>query len=126
MNVTLEFPDIKSYMFFTEIGEIKMDKELDEAIKHAEEVAEEKCALKDYYSPEEHKCGKEHRQIAAWLRELKLYRKANLKIKDDINKLESLSIEDGSDGIDEYVDKFDTLKIIDKHLSEVEGSNIDN
>ena len=39
---------------------------LDEAIKHAEEVAEEKRC---------EKCGEEHRQLAEWLKELKQLRK---------------------------------------------------
>ena len=38
---------------------------LDEAIKHAEEVAEEKRC---------EKCGEEHRQLAEWLKELKQLR----------------------------------------------------
>lgn len=47
---------------------------LDEAIKHCEEVAMEKCKLSDSYSFEEHKCGEEHRQLAKWLKELKQLR----------------------------------------------------
>ena len=39
---------------------------LDEAIKHAEEVAEEKRC---------EKCGEEHRQLSEWLKELKQLRK---------------------------------------------------
>ena len=39
---------------------------IDEAIKHAEEVAEEKRC---------EKCGEEHRQLAEWLKELKQLRK---------------------------------------------------
>lgn len=41
-----------------------MIKDLDEAIKHAEEVADNKCD----------KCGQEHRQLAEWLKELKAYK----------------------------------------------------
>lgn len=37
---------------------------LEEAIKHAEKVAASKCD----------KCGAEHRQLAEWLKELKMYR----------------------------------------------------
>ena len=51
---------------------------LDEAILHAEEVAES-CQLKaydierdDYKDLEE--CAAEHRQLAEWLRELKAYK----------------------------------------------------
>ena len=39
---------------------------INEAIKHAEEVAEEKRC---------EKCGEEHRQLAEWLKELKQLRK---------------------------------------------------
>lgn len=39
---------------------------LDEAIRHAEEVAEY-----DYYNDEQKKCANEHRQLAEWLKELK-------------------------------------------------------
>lgn len=64
--------------------------ELDEAIKHAEEVTEEKEKLartyesfKDFGNPKSsitsgHKkclnCAEEHRQLAEWLKELKRYR----------------------------------------------------
>lgn len=37
---------------------------LDEAIKHAEEIAESRCD----------ECGQEHKQLAEWLKELKAYR----------------------------------------------------
>ena len=60
---------------------------LDEAIKHAEEVAEEKeSEAQDLeYSKLDWKheanqcaeCAKEHRQLAAWLKELKRYRETN-------------------------------------------------
>lgn len=44
---------------------------LDEAIKHCEEVADLKgCS----------KCGKQHRQLASWLSELKEYRKVGMAI----------------------------------------------
>lgn len=39
---------------------------LDEAIKHAEEVANSQCS----------ECGEEHQQLAEWLKELKAYREA--------------------------------------------------
>ncbi len=51
--------------------------ELDEAIRHCEEVAEENQAIVDacdYYGDNMAKCdecAKEHRQLARWLRELK-------------------------------------------------------
>ena len=55
---------------------------IDEAIKHAEEVAEEKkkdaCELYDAKNYEESReciwCAEEHRQLAEWLKELKMYR----------------------------------------------------
>ena len=37
---------------------------LDEAIKHCEEVANNKCS----------ECGRQHKQLATWLKELKLYK----------------------------------------------------
>ena len=42
---------------------------LDEAIKHAENVADYDC-----YNEEQFKCSEEHRQLAEWLRELKKLR----------------------------------------------------
>ena len=55
---------------------------LNEAIKHAEEVADEKkkeaCNLYDAKAYEESReciwCSKEHRQLAEWLKELKKFR----------------------------------------------------
>lgn len=44
---------------------------LDEAIKHAEEVADYDC-----YNENQFKCSEEHRQLAEWLKELKAYREA--------------------------------------------------
>ena len=43
---------------------------LDEAIKHCEDVAEDRCGCAE-------DCVNEHRQLAEWLRELKAYRVAN-------------------------------------------------
>lgn len=39
---------------------------LDEAIRHAEDVAEYDC-----YNDDQRKCSDEHRQLAEWLKELK-------------------------------------------------------
>ena len=54
---------------------------IDEAIQHAEEVAEEKEIDIENQNPlfpnnieECKKCAEEHRQLAEWLKELKLYR----------------------------------------------------
>ncbi len=37
------------------------------------------------------------------------------KIAAEIEALEYLNIEDGSDGYDKYIEKYEVLKIIDKH-----------
>jgi hypothetical protein len=55
---------------------------IDEAIKHAEEVAEEKegqaweAQLQEEYGMIKpcKECAEEHRQLAEWLKELKMYR----------------------------------------------------
>lgn len=57
---------------------------LDEAIKHAEEVAKDcetavECGIMNYLSDEENvdnisECAMEHRQLAEWLKELKRYK----------------------------------------------------
>lgn len=73
---------------------------LDEAIKHAEEVAEENQAIVDscdYYGENMAKCEKcaeEHRQLAEWLKELKELRKRceviqNCKCCGTIEELDS-------------------------------------
>lgn len=60
---------------------------LDEAIKHAEEVADEKkneaCSLYDAKAYEESReciwCSEEHRQLAEWLKDYKRLRSEDLK-----------------------------------------------
>ena len=49
---------------------------LDEAIRHAEEVAErlENSHKRDWMCEDDERCAKEHRQLAAWLKELKEYK----------------------------------------------------
>lgn len=42
------------------------------------------------------------------------------KIRAEIENLEYLSIEDGSDGYDKYIDQYEVLKIIDKYKTESE------
>ena len=63
---------------------------LDEAIKHAEEVAEEHTKYNIYGGFEScDKCAEEHRQLAEWLKELKEYREQELvldKIRDAIER----------------------------------------
>ena len=54
---------------------------LDEAIQHCDEVAAE-CEL--YEIEIEYACGKEHRQLAAWLRELKELKKYSVPEEDYI------------------------------------------
>lgn len=49
--------------------------DLDEAIKHCEEVADTPC-----FTDEEARCYSEHRQLAEWLKELKAYKDARAEI----------------------------------------------
>ena len=51
---------------------------LEEAIKHAEEVAErlENSCKRDWMGEDDKRCAKEHRQLAEWLTELTERRKA--------------------------------------------------
>ena len=42
------------------------------------------------------------------------------KIRAEIKKLDYLSIADGSDGYDKYIDQQDVLQIIDKYRAESE------
>lgn len=42
------------------------------------------------------------------------------KIKAEIEKLEYLNIEDGSDGYDKYIEQDEVLQIIDKYRTEME------
>ena len=48
---------------------------LDEAIRHAEEVADYDC-----YNDEQRRCADEHGQLAEWLRELKQFRETQIEI----------------------------------------------
>lgn len=54
---------------------------IDEAIKHAEEVAErlENSRKRDWMCEDDERCAKEHRQLAEWLKELKVYWKRERK-----------------------------------------------
>lgn len=101
---------------------------IEEAIKHAEEVAKDKadlaCTLwnsKEKARCEE--CAEEHRQLALWLEELKRYREALQKVIDEIKKeKEDAMFEPNSDFYDGvfYALGF-TLGVIDKELGEVGG-----
>lgn len=42
------------------------------------------------------------------------------KVRAEIEKLEYLNIEDGSDGYDKYIEQYEVLKIIDKYKAESE------
>ena len=42
------------------------------------------------------------------------------KIRAEIESLEYLNIEDGSDGYDKYIEQYEVLKIIDKYRAESE------
>ena len=96
---------------------------IDEAIKHAEEVAEEKLC---------EKCGEEHRQLAEWLKELKQLRetleidcidRAQTQTEIEMNASRyTLSKERGGMGQVEWSDQLikvsDAVDII-RHLSSV-------
>lgn len=105
---------------------------LDEAIIHAEEVAEENEKRAEYssgriengmgifYENEANKClecAKEHRQLAEWLKELKQKRQAIEYIKTEIIKYRNDHDEwsyyhvGRVDGLD------DALEIVDKYIS---------
>lgn len=66
---------------------------LDEAIKHAEEVAEENQAIVDscdYYGENMAKCeecAEEHRQLAEWLKELKELRGKYARLRRECNEV---------------------------------------
>ena len=71
-----------------------MIKDLDEAIQHCLEVADQKeedavwwdKAYQDGYASQEAKeckeCAEEHRQLAEWLKELKMWREGKLTTDD--------------------------------------------
>lgn len=101
---------------------------IDEAIKHAEEVAEEQegrrycdrsvCVIMDEnnHNCDEcevvkcRECAKEHYQLAEWLKELKRHREAWNKLKDDV-----VAYHNNYD----YDTAMHFLNIIDTRLSEI-------
>lgn len=98
---------------------------LDEAIKHCEEVAEEKENEGELLCQSESAsigclaCADEHRQLAEWLKELKESRVVLDKIKAEIEALPKTY--PFVNHIDMYVKVSDVTKIIDKYKeSEVE------
>ena len=117
---------------------------IDEAIKHAEEVAEEKQLkahnlklCKDYGNPKStitsgvvecETCAEEHRQLAEWLKELKRLREQEPvldKIRAEIEEYKSrqLTLAIGVDDLEkgkqialEYI-----LAVLDKYKAEMES-----
>ena len=101
---------------------------LDEAIKHAEEVAEEQenlCKVNDPFNfsqPKWEECAKEHHQLAEWLKEYKRLKEQEPvldKVKAEIEALPKTY--PFVNHIDMYVKLSDVTKIIDKHKAENEG-----
>ncbi len=82
---------------------------LDEAIKHAEEVAEENEKRANWFWAKEGnpnyenrvECAEEHRQLAEWLKELKAYREQGNALMDGILKIIHSTIYDFMDVCDD-------------------------
>ena len=96
---------------------------LEEAILHAEEVADskerkvvngdwEKGSMTECDCIE---CAKEHRQLAEWLKELKQYREAMEVIKFEIDKKTVIH----ADG-ELYIKNIDVKRIINRYVSRKE------
>lgn len=77
---------------------------LDDAIKHCEEVAEEQeklCKVNDSFNfaqPKWKECGEEHRQLAEWLKEYKRLKEQDpcekaVSVQDCINAIENTDCE---------------------------------
>ena len=86
---------------------------LDEAILHAEKVAEQ-CdrECKKVYPNAKSKCANEHRQLAEWLKELRQYREAMDVIKFEIDKKTVIH----ADG-ELYIKNIDVKRIINRYVS---------
>lgn len=91
---------------------------LEEGIIHTEDVArmnhEAAKHLTDEHPTQAEKCeacAEEHQQLAEWLKELKAYRKAWDKVKEELKDKATF------DNVDDLVL---CMRIIDKHLQEVE------
>ena len=94
--------------------------QIDEAIKHCLEVAEENdkfCPTPKGTVDNHKKCACEHRQLAEWLTEYKSLKEAWGKIRNEVEELSE--IDHDGDHFDDC--KLDVLKIFDKHLKEVEN-----
>ncbi len=80
---------------------------LEEAIKHCEEVAEKQEKRCSYYKehdlqeylPSESECAKEHRQLADWLKKLKAYEDGVEIIKEQMNDLKCCDMWDIANGM---------------------------
>lgn len=79
---------------------------IDEAIKHCEDVVEEAKATPCIKGGLVSKCADEHRQLAEWLKELKAYRDMWDKVIEDIGELDDrmgwINVEDVIDIIEKY------------------------
>lgn len=62
---------------------------LDEAIKHCEEVADYDC-----YNEKQLKCASEYRQFAEWLRELKAVREAWSQLVETVVEIKDNAVDD--------------------------------
>lgn len=103
---------------------------LDEAIKHCEEVADEKnkeaCNLYDTKNYEESRdciwCAEEHRQLAKWLKELKAVREAWLQLTKTVLELR----DNNGTGTQQEVCKFlaDYLWILKKDIMAAKGDKV--
>lgn len=82
-----------------------MFNDLDEAIKHCEEKAEEKRAFANMFVDKDDKddcieCAKEHEQLAKWLKELKSFKEGQNARKDFIETVLSVAINFDLDELD--------------------------
>ena len=93
---------------------------IEEAIKHAEEVAEEKEKEGKLLCSSEAgsigclECAAEHRQLAEWLRELKQLRQAIKDARREI--IDRAQFYDSNNYSDAYQGMAISLSIIDKHI----------
>ena len=99
---------------------------IDEAIKHAEEVGEEKRAIVNgcnYHGDNIVKCKKcaeEHKQLADWLRELKGYREfTNWLVKAVLEEDWEESADFYAEVICRKLTKLGKLKVVDNKYMEV-------
>lgn len=95
-------------------------------------IASENEIPKDYHYDTENSWVYEYRNpytgdVIQVAKEPPLYVKTALiveeleKLKAEVEKLEYLNIEDGSDGYDKYIEQYEVLKIINKRVTELKG-----